>query len=122
MNVLMNLLWCLFGGLVSSILWALFGLIWCLTIVGIPFGVICFKMAGLTLAPFGKEVNYGGGALSLIADVLWIVLTGCELAIVHLVIGCILCITIVGIPFGLQHFKLAFVALVPFGSKYTKAF
>lgn len=91
-------------------------MIWCITIIGIPVGTQCFKMAGLSFFPFGKEVTYGGGAGSLILNVLWLIISGLPLAIEHLAIGAALCITIIGIPFGLQQFKLAKLALMPFGA------
>ena len=87
--------------------------------VGIPFGVQCFKAAGLVLWPFGKEVNYGGGMGSFLVNILWIFFGGMELAFVHLVIGGIYCITVVGIPFELQHFKLAKLAFMPFGASVS---
>ena len=116
-SFIMNLIWAVLGGLLASILWAVFGLIWCCTIIGIPFGIVCFKMAGISLCPFGKDIVYTGRTFSVICDILWILLTGVELAIFHLVVGAILCCTIIGIPFGLQHFKIAIVAFLPFGSK-----
>lgn len=84
--------------------------------VGIPVGVECFKAAGLVLWPFGKEVRYGGGTTKFIINVLWIFLGGMELALLHIVIGGFYCITVVGIPFGLQHFKLAKLAFMPVGA------
>lgn len=117
MNLLGNLLWIIFGGLISSISWFIAGLLWCITIIGIPVGLQCFKFAKLCLAPFGKEVEYGGGAGSLIINILWIIFSGVPLAIESLVLGLILCITIIGIPFGLQHFKIAKLALMPVGTR-----
>lgn len=117
MGCLGNLLWFILGGCLSGITWLLAGCLWCITIVGIPVGVQCFKFAGLSFFPFGKEVQYGGGTVSLIVNIIWIVVSGVPLAIEHAVFGCLLCITIVGIPFGLQHFKLAKLALMPFGAE-----
>ena len=117
MNFLGNLLWIIFGGLISSISWFVAGLLWCITIIGIPVGLQCFKFAQLCLAPFGKEVEYGGGAGSLIFNILWIILSGVPLAIESLILGLLLCVTIVGIPFGLQHFKIAKLALMPVGTR-----
>ena len=117
MSCLGNLLWFILGGAFSGLSWLLAGCLWCITIVGIPVGVQCFKFAGLSLFPFGKEVHYGGGTVSLIVNIIWIVVSGVPLAIEHAVFGCLLCITIVGIPFGLQHFKLAKLALMPFGAE-----
>lgn len=116
MSILGNILWFIFGGAISGLSWCLAGVIWCISIVGIPVGLQCFKIAGLTFFPFGKEVIYGGGAGSLLLNVFWIILSGLPLALEHLVFGAILCVTIVGIPFGLQQFKLAKLALMPFGA------
>lgn len=116
MSILGNILWFVFGGAISGLSWCLAGVLWCISIVGIPVGIQCFKIAGLTFFPFGKEVVYGGGAGSLLLNVLWIILSGLPLALEHLVFGAILCVTIVGIPFGLQQFKLAKLALMPFGA------
>ena len=85
--------------------------------VGIPWGVQCFKFAKLSLAPFGKEVVPGGGAPSLIANVIWLLISGIPMAAGHVLAGVVLCVTIVGIPFGRQHFKLASLALTPFGAR-----
>lgn len=116
MSILGNILWFVFGGAISGLSWCLAGVLWCISIVGIPVGLQCFKIARLTFFPFGKEVIYGGGAGSLLLNVLWIILSGLPLALEHLVFGAILCVTIVGIPFGLQQFKLAKLALMPFGA------
>lgn len=116
MSILGNILWFVFGGAISGLSWCLAGVLWCISIVGIPIGIQCFKIAGLTFFPFGKEVVYDGGAGSLLLNVLWIILSGLPLALEHLVFGAILCVTIVGIPFGLQQFKLAKLALMPFGA------
>ena len=86
-----------------GISWLLAGVLWCITIIGIPIGVQCFKFAGLCFFPFGKEVEYGGGAASVLLNLLWILLSGLPL--------------VVGIPFGLQCFKIAKLALMPFGSE-----
>lgn len=111
-----NVLWFVFGGCISGLSWCLAGLLWCITIVGIPVGMQCFKFAALAFFPFGKEVQYGGGAGSLLLNVIWMIVTGIPLALESLVIGILLCITIVGIPFGMQHFKIAKLALMPFGA------
>lgn len=116
MGCLGNIIWLICGGLISSLSWFFIGALWCITIVGIPIGVQCFKFATLTLCPFGREVVYGGGAGSLLINILWIVLSGIPLAIESVVMGIILCVTIIGIPFGLQHFKIAKLALMPVGS------
>lgn len=116
MGCLGNVLWFVFGGCISGLSWCLAGLLWCVTIVGIPVGMQCFKFAALAFFPFGKEVQYGGGAGSLLLNVIWMIVTGIPLALESLLIGFLLCVTVVGIPFGMQHFKIAKLALMPFGS------
>ena len=116
MGCLGNLLWFLFGGALSGLCWCLAGILWCATVVGIPVGVQCFKIAGLTMFPFGKNVCYGGGAGSFLLNIVWLVVSGLPLALEHTLWAVILCVSIVGIPFGLQHFKLAKLALMPFGT------
>lgn len=116
MGCIGNALWFIFGGVWMGLSWGLAGILWCITIVGIPVGVQCFKMAGLAFFPFGKEVDYGGGAGSLLLNIVWIIVSGLALAIEAAVIGVLFCITIVGIPFGKQCFKLAKLALMPFGA------
>ncbi len=116
MGCLGNILWLIFGGLISGLSWAFIGVLWCLTIVGIPIGLQCFKFAGLALLPFGKEVHYGGGFGSLLLNIVWLLLSGIPLAIESAIMGAFLCITVIGIPFGLQHFKIAKLALMPFGA------
>lgn len=117
MGCLGNLLWFIFGGFLSGLSWLLAGCLWSITIVGIPIGSQCFKMASLSFFPFGKEVCYGGGAGSFFLNIIWLVVTGLPLALEHTLLGILLCITVVGIPFGLQQFKLAKLALMPFGSR-----
>ena len=117
MGCLGNLLWFIFGGFLSGISWCLAGLLWCITIIGIPWGKQCFKFASLCFFPFGKEVDYGGGVGSLLLNIIWLLISGIPLAIESAVMGCIMCVTIIGIPFGLQHFKIAKLALMPFGSR-----
>ena len=116
MGCLGNIIWFFAGGALMGLSWALAGILWCLTIIGIPIGMQCFKFAGLSLFPFGKEVYYGGGTGSFLLNIVWILVSGLVLAFEHLVFGVALCITIIGIPFGLQHFKLARLALMPFGA------
>lgn len=117
MKTLGNILWFILGGFPAAICWAFAGCIWCVTIIGIPVGLQCFKFAALTLWPFGKDIVYGAGGFSFIVNVIWIVVSGLELCLVHLMLGGVLCLTIVGIPFGLQSFKLAKLALMPFGAR-----
>lgn len=115
MKFIGNLLWFILTGLLSSVAWFLLGIVWCITIIGIPFGKQCFKIAKLTLFPFGREVRSDFGKHP-IANILWILFGGLELAVGYLLAGVIFCITIIGIPFGKQCFKLATLSLTPFGA------
>ena len=116
MSILGNIIWFLTGGFISGLLWIIIGCLWCITIIGIPIGVQCFKFAGLSFFPFGKTVSYDDGLGSIILNILWVIFIGIEMSLIHLVVGLIMCITIIGIPFGLQHFKIAKLALFPFGT------
>ncbi len=118
MKLLGNLIWVIFGGLLLALEYFIAGLILCITIVGIPFGIQAMRIGLLALWPFGRVVRSKGksvGCLSTFMNVLWILIAGLMLAVEHVVLGAIFCITIIGIPFGLQHFKLAAIALTPFG-------
>jgi len=117
MKTLGNILWFIFGGFISGLLWWISGLIWCLTIIGIPYGKQCFKFASVSFFPFGKQIEYGTGTISFLVNIIWLIFFGFEMAIANLLIGLCWCITIVGIPFGKQFFKLAKLSLMPFGSK-----
>lgn len=117
MNCLGNILWMIFGGLIPAIQWLLTGALWSITIVGLPVGIQCFKMAGLQFAPFGKKVNYGGGLGSGFLNVLWIIFGGFPLFVTNILSGVALAITIIGIPFAKQSFKMAKLSLMPFGTK-----
>lgn len=116
MKIIGNILWFLLEGFWLSLGWFISGIVMCITIVGIPLGVQCFKLAAFVLFPFGKKINYGGGAGRFILNLIWIFLCGWELALTALLMGLLWCITIVGIPFGLQSFKLAKLAFMPFGT------
>ena len=123
MNFLGNIIWVLFGGLFFSLGYFLGGLILCLTIVGIPFGLTVMKLGAFALWPFGGRVEPKQnpmGCLTLFLNILWIIFGGIEVALAHLAMGVILCITIIGIPFGLQHFKLMILALLPFGHEVVR--
>ena len=117
MGCLGNILWFVCGGFLSGMGWVLAGLLWCLTIVGIPVGVQCFKLAGLSFLPFGKEVRYRGGGVSFIVNVLWFLFSGLELALMNALFGVLCYITVIGIPFGVQYFKIAKLSLAPFGAE-----
>ncbi|MBE6469072.1 MAG: YccF domain-containing protein [Coriobacteriaceae bacterium] len=119
MPLIANVVWIIFGGLVTAFAWWVAGCVLCVTVVGIPLGLQAFKMARLTLAPFGVDVTYGGGAPSTVANIVWLVLCGLWMALAYLVLGCLYCITIIGIPIGLQLFKMARLSLMPFGAEIT---
>ncbi len=120
MNVLGNLVWLVFGGLFVFLGYVLGGIVLCLTIIGIPFGIQLFKIGIASLVPFGMQVGEkpaGTGCLSTFMNILWLLCGGLWVAGSHLLFGAILCITIIGIPFGMQHFKLMGLALTPFGKE-----
>ncbi len=117
MNSLGNVIWLIFGGLIMALFWFLAGVIMCITIIGIPFGLQAFKMGSLILWPFGKEIAYANMKTgSILLNILWIVLFGWELAFASFILGVVFSITIIGLPFGLQWFKFASLALFPFGA------
>ena len=107
MSCLGNLLWFLCCGLWQGLSWLLAGLLQ------------CFKFASLAFFPFGKEVRYGGGTVSLLLNLIWILVSGIPLAVTAATNGILLCCTIIGIPFGLQCFKMAKLALMPFGTEVS---
>ena len=118
LQVLGNVLWIIFGGLFSAIGWFLAGIVCYISIIGIPVGKQCFKFAKMVLSPFGKVIDYGNmGSGSIVLNVIWVLLCGLELALSSVVMGIACCVTIVGIPFGIQHFKFAMLALTPFGAR-----
>ena len=116
MKLIGNILWFIFTGVGTAIAWLFTGLLWCITIIGIPFGKQAFKLARVSLFPFGTSVKTNFGAHP-IANVIWVILGGLFLAIAYVVAGLLWCITIIGIPFGKQCFKLASLALSPFGAR-----
>ena len=124
MNFLLNVLWIFFGGgFVIALEYLLAGLVLCLTIIGIPFGVQCFKMAGLGLLPFGKDIREdpGAGVASGLGNILWFLLAGVWIFLSHIALAAGLAVTIIGIPFALQHLKLGLLALTPFGKRVVVA-
>ena len=124
MGCLMNVLWLVFAGILTAVEYMIASLLMMITIVGLPFGMQTMKMAGLALWPFGKEVRSGersGGCLYILMNVLWIFLGGIWICLSHLGFGVLLCITVIGIPFGMQHFKLAALALAPFGKDIVES-
>lgn len=118
MSILGNLIWLIFGGFVAAMGYLIGGIVLCCTVVGIPWGLQCFKIAGLVLWPFGKKVvsdGSGTGCLSILCNIIWLLCGGLFTACTHIVFGILLCITFIGIPWGLQHFKLIEISLMPFG-------
>jgi len=118
MNLLLNIIWLIFGGFIVVMGYLLGAILLCITIIGIPFGIQCFKLAGLAVAPFGREIREKeppGGALAVIMNIIWIILPGLELAILHLFLALAFAITIIGLPIAAQHLKMTRLALLPFG-------
>ena len=118
MNLLLNLLWLIFGGIFIVIEYFVASIVLFITIIGIPFGLQTLKIAELAFWPFGREARHTEsslGCLSTVMNVIWILTGGLWICISHLAFGVVLCISIIGIPFGIQHFKLASLALTPFG-------
>lgn len=121
MRLILNLLWFVFGGWVSLLAWILAGVILAITIVGLPWAMAAFRMAGFSAWPFGRHVvpssgPMGEGVLNTVLNVVWFVLAGWWLALQHLVLAVGLFVTIIGIPFGIQHLKLAMISLAPVGA------
>lgn len=116
MRILSNIIWIIFGGIWLALLWAISGVILCITIVGIPFGIQCFKAAKLSFAPYGKKVvlNFREHP---VANTVWAVFGGWAMALAHLFVGILNCITIIGIPRGIQCFKIVKLSFFPFGAK-----
>lgn len=123
MSLLMNILWLVLGGVVTAVEYIVGSVAMMITIIGIPFGIQALKIGLLCLCPFGKRVEaspQSGGCLSLIMNILWIVTGGIWISLTHFGFGILLCITIIGIPFAKQHFKLAGLALTPFGKQIVE--
>ena len=114
-----NLIWFIFGGLVLGLLWSLAGLFLCITVIGIPLGLQCFKAAKLSFFPFGKKVDLKFSEHP-IANMIWVFVGGWILAIAYLGMGLLNCITVIGIPNGIQCFKMTKLAFAPFGAKIVK--
>ncbi len=123
MSVIGNIIWLVFGGIVVFIHYVLSGLLLCITIIGLPFGIQIFKLAGLALWPFNKEVvdkGKGSGCLAVGMNIWWMFTGGVWIALDHLVWAILLGVTIIGIPFAKQHLKMAALALTPFGKEVIK--
>ena len=123
MSVIGNIIWILLGGIWMSLGWVIAGVIMYLTVIGIPWGRSCFVIAGFALFPFRHEAvsrkqvtgrdDLGTGSAGMVGNIVWLLLAGWWLALGHLATGLIVCLTVIGIPFGIQHFKLAGISLMP---------
>ena len=117
MKTLGNIFWILFGGGILALIWGVVGLLCCCTIIGIPVGIQCFKFTSFVIWPFGRNVIFENCTTSFILNVLWILIIGWELTLISCIVGLAWCVTIFGIPFGVQCFKFAQLALMPFGAR-----
>lgn len=126
MNLLLNILWFIFGGFFSGLAWLLAGVILAVTVVGLPWAQAAFRIAGFSFAPFGRVVedrsgpDLGVGCLGVSLNVVWFILAGWWLALHHILLGAAQMLTIIGIPFGWQHFKLALLSLAPIGKRVVE--
>ena len=123
MRTVLNVLWLVLSGLWLALGYALAGIVLCILIITIPFGIAAFRLAAFSLWPFGRAVvrKPGAGAASTVGNVMWFVLAGLWMALAHLFTGVLLCLTIIGIPLGLENFKLIPVALAPLGKDIVSA-
>lgn len=118
MKILGNFIWLIFGGIIIAVEYFIGSIILMITIIGIPFGLQTLKMASLAIWPFGRDSRVqerASGCLYILMNILWLLCGGIWITVTHAIFGAILCVTIIGIPFGLQHFKLTGLALSPFG-------
>ena len=122
MKLLGNIIWLIFGGFISAIGYLISSILLMITIIGIPFGLQTLKLARFTLWPFGSSVidNGSSGCLSVLMNVIWIIFGGLCICLTHLLFGILFYITIIGIPFGNQHFKMAKLSLTPFGKEIVR--
>ena len=123
MTLLGNIIWFVCAGFWNWLTWTLAGIFWCLTILGIPMGRQCFKIARVAVWPFGKELAYSSyqeSNASCLLNGLWFIFGGFEIALAHLATGILLMITIIGLPFASQQFKLARIAMMPFGMEVVE--
>lgn len=131
MTLVLNILWFILGGFVAGLAWLIGGLVLAVTIIGLPWAAAAFRIALFSFAPFGSRVvdrrsltgsgDLGTGDVGLVLNVVWFVFAGWYIALAHLAIGVVQCVTVIGIPFGLQHFKLALIALAPVGKSVVRA-
>ncbi|HVN01587.1 MAG TPA: YccF domain-containing protein [Caulobacteraceae bacterium] len=125
MALVLNILWFIFGGFLSGLAWFFAGVLLAITIVGLPWASAAFRISGFSFAPFGRHVvsretvnrrgDLGTGPVGFLLNVVWVLLAGWWLALHHIVLGVALMLTIIGIPFGIQHFKLALISFAPVG-------
>ena len=118
MSLLLNILWLICGGFLTGIGYILGGLLICLSIIGIPFGLQLMKLGAAVMTPFGKELvesPFANNPLSLVFNIIWLLLFGWAIALAHITVAIPLFVSIIGIPFAWQHIKLAPLALLPFG-------
>ena len=130
MILLLNILWFVLGGFVSGLGWLLAGVLMAITIIGLPWAGAAFRIGGFSMAPFGRQVvdrrlatgqdDLGTGPAGLVLNIIWFVLAGWYIAVAHVVIGAAQFVTLIGIPFGIQHFKLALIALAPIGKSVVE--
>ncbi len=120
MRTIGNVIWLILGGLLMGLAWFLVGAVLCITVVGIPFGVQCFKFARINLSPFGKEVRIEFEEHPVM-NIIWLIFFGWEMALSYLAMGIACCITVIGIPFGLQALKMMRLAVFPFGADLIDA-
>lgn len=123
MRILLNIIWLVFGGFFMAVGYAFAGILLCITVIGIPFGIASFRMANFALWPFGRRLvdEPTWGALAGIGNILWVVLAGWWLALGHIFTGIAMCVTIIGIPLGIANFKLVPVSLLPLGKRIVDA-
>ncbi|MDR1356190.1 MAG: YccF domain-containing protein, partial [Tannerellaceae bacterium] len=122
MKLLGNITWLIFGGIIIAVEYLFSSILLIVTIIGIPFGLQTLKLSLLALSPFGSKVTdngSAGGCLTVLMNIVWILIGGIWISLTHIVLGLLLCVTVIGIPFGLQHFKMAGLALTPFGKSIS---
>ncbi len=117
MRSLGNIIWFFIIGLWSAIAYFVLGILWSITIIGLPIGIQCFKFADLVILPFRKDVEFTDSLGKTLINIIWLFLGGIELAVLFIFAGFLFCITIIGIPFGMQCFKLAKLSLMPLGAE-----
>ena len=120
MHAVGNIFWLILGGILIAFLYYIVALLMCLTIIGIPFGIQLFKLGTYAMWPFGHQMvdrPNEPGCVSIVMNLIWILTGWWEIALLHVLCGLLFCITIVGIPFGIQHFRMALASIFPFGKE-----